>query len=72
MAIRNCFSKEERIEQIKALGQGIIDNAERIYGDYQAPTDLRIVINIESREFPQITVERGFIPEALIDLFKMN
>ena len=59
------FKKEDRIEQIKTFAQGIIDNAEKIYGNFEYPQSLRIIIEINPKEFPTLTAERSFVPESV-------
>lgn len=61
------MKREERIQQIKDIGQTIIDKAESIYGDYECPTNLNIVINMEVNAFPTITVNREFISKIMLD-----
>lgn len=61
------MTKEERIQQIKACGQTIIDKAESIYGDYECPTNLQIVINMEVKELPTIEVKREFYSKVMLD-----
>lgn len=60
--------RQERIEQIKKCGQHIIDNAEKIYGDCVFPTNLEIVVKIDTQcKLPIFSVKRESIPELLID-----
>ena len=63
------ITREQRIQQIKDCGQTIIDKAESIYGDYECPTNLHIVINMEVREIPTIEVKREFLSKIMIDNF---
>lgn len=63
------MTKEERIQQIKDCGQTIIDKAEDIYGNYECPTDLEVVIKFGVNEFPSITVKRDFISKIMIHNF---
>ena len=63
------MTKEERIQQIKACGQTIIDEAEKIYGDFPYQTDLEIVIRLASKEFPVISVRQDFFSQTMLDSF---
>ena len=60
-------TREKRIQQIKDCGQSIIDNAESIYGDYAFSTSLKVTIDMPVREVPQITVERSFFAEKMLE-----
>lgn len=60
-------NREERLEQIRAAGQHIIDNAETIMGEEKYRTDLVITVDIPCKEFPTITVTRSCYPDALIE-----
>jgi len=60
-------SREARIQQIKDCGQTIIDDAEKIYGDFKYPIALRITIDVAGREMPTINVDRQFYPTQTID-----
>lgn len=61
------MTREERIQQIKDCGQSIIDNAESIYGDYECPANLEIVVTMNILEFPKITVKRDFFSEIMVN-----
>lgn len=58
---------EERLNQIKQVGQSIIDNAESILGDERFRTDLVIKATFYCHELPEIIIERHFIPETVIE-----
>lgn len=60
------YKREERIQQIKDCGQSIIDNAESIYGNYDFPQGLKIIVSLEMNEVPKITTVKSFIPENYI------
>ena len=61
-------SREERIQQIKECGQSIIDNAEKIFGDYPYSTgDLILNITFNRDYAPIIKVDRMFYPEKYIE-----
>lgn len=60
--------KEELIEHIKACGQSIIDNAEKIAGDYKFDTGTYIELHVGNCDkSPYISVTKDFIPERLIE-----
>lgn len=60
--------KEELIEHIKACGQSIIDNAEKIVGDYKFDTGTYIELHVEDcGKTPYISVTKDFIPEKIIE-----
>lgn len=60
-------NRDKRIQQIKDCGQTIIDKAEEIYGDFECPTSLRIIITMESNEVPTINVDRQFYSRLMLD-----
>lgn len=59
--------KEERIQQIKDCGQSIINNADSIYGNYEFPQGLKIIIDMPIKGAPTITLERNFAPECFVE-----
>ena len=61
------MNRDDRIQQIRDCGQSIIDKAETIYGDYGCPTNLRVVITVNTNEVPTITVEREFLSKVMLD-----
>ena len=61
------MTREERIQQIKYCGQSIIDNAESIYGNFEYPASLEIVVSMPIKEFPIITVKRDFNSEIMVN-----
>lgn len=63
------FTKEERIEQLKACAEGIISNAEDIIGNAEIAVDWQVVIELNCQEYPTVKIERHFIPKKLIDVF---
>lgn len=60
----NCC--ENRLKQIKQVGQSIIDNAESILGTEPFRIDLIITATFNANESPTIKVERRFIPEGVV------
>lgn len=61
------FDRENRIQQIRDCGQSIMDKAETIFGDYEYPTNLQIIINVEVNEIPTIEVRQEFYSKTMID-----
>ena len=64
---------ERMVERIKAVGQSLIDNAERIYNNYKYSCGPKIFIEIDPRSAQTIKVEKEFYPETFIEkspLFK--
>ena len=59
--------KEELIEHIKACGQSIIDNAEKIVGDCKFDTGTYIELHVGNDETPYISVTKNFISERFIE-----
>lgn len=70
MAIENKDSKEEIIQNIKDIGQSLIDNAEKIANNYKYLADLTITCYPGARdEYPRIVVETEFVPEKIVERF---
>lgn len=65
------FCKEERIQQLKACAEGIINNAEDIIGKTEYPVDWKIIIDMQCHEAPTVKVERRFCPKELRDLYRL-
>lgn len=57
----------ERLEQIRAAGQHLIDNAETILGSEKFRIDLVVEISFPCHEPPTITVHRSVIPDGFIE-----
>lgn len=65
------MKREDFIEQVKACGQSIIDNAEKIYNSFEFPTNgLMIEIEISRDIVPTITVVQKFLPEGFVKSIK--
>lgn len=59
--------KEELIQNIKDCGQSLIDNAEKMVGDYEYPSDLIITCYVDEKDrAPYISIDRCIIPENFI------
>lgn len=67
---KNNSWKEEIIQNIKDCGQSLIDNAEKIVGDYKYAKGFTITCYVDERnEAPYISVDVNFIPEKFIEKF---
>lgn len=67
------MTREDFIEQVKACGQSVIDNAEKIYNSFQYSTEgVQIEIEIDPRCVPTITVVKKFYPEGFIECIEMK
>lgn len=60
-------ARADRLEQIRAAGQHLIDNAETILGDEKYRRNLSIVIDFSCHEPPIITVSREVYPDQYIE-----
>ena len=60
------IEREERLKQIRQVGQSIIDNAASILGNEEFRCGLIISAEFNPRELPVITVKRTFIPEGVV------
>lgn len=54
-------------EQLKACGQSIIDNAEKLADISKFQTELKVTISISSHKTPVITADTEWIPERWVD-----
>lgn len=61
-----AFTKEERVEQLKACAEGIISNAEDIIAHADMDVDWEVTITMKLKEMPTVKVERSFIPKELL------
>ena len=65
------LTREDIIQNIKDIGQSLIDNAEKIIGDYKFFRDITITCYAnESDEAPYISVDTSFVPENFIERMK--
>ena len=61
------FTRDEIIQNIKDCGQSLIDNAEKMIGDYKFFRDVTITCYVnKSEEAPYIKIDTSFIPEGFI------
>lgn len=62
------MTREDFIKQVKACGQSVIDNAEKIYNSFQYSTEgVHIEIEVDSYCVPTITVVNKFFPEEFFE-----
>lgn len=62
------MTREDFIEQVKACGQSVIDNAEKIYNDFKySCKGVRIEIEIDREIVPTISVINNFYPEMFVE-----
>lgn len=61
------MAREERVAQLKACAQTIIDRAEDIIGEYEFSQGYTVTISIPCNEFPQIIAEKRFVSKKVID-----
>lgn len=54
-------------EQIKACGKAIIDNADKISGDYPYQTSVDVSFSIGPEIIPEIKVVQRFAPKDIIE-----
>lgn len=66
------FNKEELIEQIKAIGQGLVDNASSMVTDVENISDIYISISFAPDSAPSVSFSTSFYPNTLLDYFKNN
>ena len=62
------FTKEDRVAQLKACAETIIEKAEEIIGDLEYPTNQTVTIHLDCQEIPTIKVEKEIIPQKIIEL----
>ena len=56
--------REEIVQNVKDCGQSLIDNAEKIVGDYKYPREFTITCYADKKdESPYISVDYSFYPE---------
>ena len=69
MAVLNqSFTTEERVAQLRACCETIIEKAEEIMKDIDLTTDRIVSIEFMCRELPEIRVENRFLSKNMIDI----
>ena len=66
------FNKEQLIEQIRAIGQGLIDNASSMVTDVENMSNIDISISFTPDSTPSISFSTDFYPNTLLNYFKNN
>lgn len=66
------FNDNELIEQIRAIGQGLIDNASSIVTNLENKSNIYINISFTPDSAPSIDVQTEFFPNTLLNYFKNN
>lgn len=66
------FNKEQLIEQIKAIGQGLVDNAPSMITDVENMSNIDISISFTPDSVPSVSFSTGFYPNTLLNYFKNN
>ena len=54
-------------EQLKACGQSIIDNAEKLADISRYQTELKVIISISGHNMPVIATDTEWFPERWVD-----
>lgn len=66
------FDNERLVEQIRAIGQGLIDNASSMITDLENKSNIYISISFNPNSVPSINVQTEFFPNTLLNYFKNN
>ena len=68
MAVKKAwtFTREQIIQQLKDACDGIKENAADFIGNEEFPRNWRIIIDINSQEFPVVRLERESIPHIAL------
>lgn len=65
------IAKEQLVQNIKDIGQSLIDNAETIAGSYRYTSEILITCHPESYDTcPYINVSTDFVPERFIEEYR--
>ncbi len=65
--INKLHNSAERVQQLKAIGQEIIDRAEDLIGDNSFVTGYEITINLFPCEVPEIVLKKRIFPHKVAD-----
>lgn len=66
------FNNKQLIEQIKEVGQGLIDNASSMVADLENISNIYISISFAPDSVPSVNVQTEFFPNTLLNYFKNN
>ncbi len=65
--MNKLHNNTERVNQLKAIGQEIIDRAEDLIGDNSFVTGYEITINLFPCEAPEIVLQKRIFPHKVAD-----
>ena len=66
------FNKEQLIEQIRAIGQGLVDNASSMVTDVENISNIYVNITFAPDSVPSVSFSTDFYPNTLLNYFKNN
>lgn len=55
------------IDAVKSCGQSLIDNAEKIAGDFDFQTETKICITLKPKEIVDISITTSYVPRDIND-----
>lgn len=60
---------EKYVNQIKAVGQHLIDNAENILNDFETEhiREINIASNIRIDEIPTVEISKSYVPRKIFE-----
>lgn len=60
---------EKYVNQIKAVGQHLIDNAENILNDFETEhiREINIASNIRINEIPTVEINKSYVPRKIFE-----
>lgn len=60
---------EKYVNQIKAVGQHLIDNAENILNDFETEhiREINIASNIRIDEIPTVEINKSYVPRKIFE-----
>ena len=60
---------EKYVNQIKAVGQHLIDNAENILNDFETEhiREINIASNISYQDFPTVEINKSYVPRKIFE-----
>ena len=65
--INKLYNSAERVKQLKAMGQEIIDRAEDLIGDNNCVTGYEITIKMLPLEMPEIVLTKSLFSHKAVD-----
>ena len=60
---------EKYVNQIKAVGQHLVDNAENILNDFETEhiREINIASNIRINEIPTVEINKSYVPRKIFE-----